>query len=55
MRWSCCFSAKPKAGRVNLTPLADAQMVAQRSAMRYDRDGDGHYDILSACKVNPRL
>ena len=27
---------------------ADAETVAQRSAMRYDRDGDGHYDILSA-------
>lgn len=28
--------------------LEDAQMVAQRSNMRYDRDGDSHYDILSA-------
>ena len=27
---------------------ARAQLVAQRSAMRYDRDGDAHYDILSA-------
>lgn len=30
-----------------LTP-EDAQLVAQRSNMRYDRDGDSHYDILSA-------
>ncbi|MCL2342340.1 MAG: replication-associated recombination protein A [Firmicutes bacterium] len=32
---------------VHLT-LADARAVSQRSAMRYDRDGDDHYDILSA-------
>ena len=32
--------------------LADAETVAQRSAMRYDRDGDAHYDILSALQ-NP--
>ena len=28
--------------------LADAQAVTQRSAMRYDRDGDEHFDCLSA-------
>ncbi len=28
--------------------LADAESVSQRSAMRYDRDGDAHFDILSA-------
>ncbi len=28
--------------------LADARAVTQRSAMRYDRDGDEHFDILSA-------
>ena len=38
---------------MNLT-LADAQLVAQRSAMRYDRDGDGHYDILSALQKSIR-
>lgn len=32
----------------NTLTLADAQLVAQRSNMRYDRDGDSHYDILSA-------
>ena len=34
-------------GRVQLT-LEDAKAVSQRSAMRYDRDGDAHFDILSA-------
>ncbi|MBR3692874.1 MAG: replication-associated recombination protein A [Clostridia bacterium] len=28
--------------------LEDAKAVTQRSAMRYDKDGDAHYDILSA-------
>ena len=28
--------------------LADAKTVTQRSAMRYDRDGDSHFDCLSA-------
>ena len=28
--------------------LDDARLVAQRSAMRYDRDGDDHFDIASA-------
>ncbi len=28
--------------------LADAKAISQRSAMRYDRDGDEHFDILSA-------
>lgn len=34
--------------------LEDAQVAAQRSAMRYDRDGDSHYDILSALQKSIR-
>lgn len=34
--------------------LQDAKAVAQRSAMRYDRDGDAHYDILSALQKSIR-
>ena len=34
--------------------LADAQQAAQRSNMRYDRDGDSHYDILSAFQKSVR-
>ena len=34
-------------GRICLS-LSDAREVSQRSAMRYDRDGDAHFDILSA-------
>lgn len=28
--------------------LADAEQVSQKSAMRYDREGDAHFDILSS-------
>ena len=40
-------SARRREGRLFLT-LSDAQTAAQRSAMRYDREGDDHYDIASA-------
>ena len=39
------FSA---AGEGGVITLEDAKAITQRSAMRYDRDGDDHYDILSA-------
>ena len=34
--------------------LEDARLVAQRSAMRYDRAGDDHYDFLSALQKSIR-
>ena len=34
-------------GKVVLSP-DDARAVTQRSAMRYDREGDEHYDVVSA-------
>ena len=38
---------EPDSGKVRIT--ADSmKIIAQRSNMRYDRDGDQHYDILSA-------
>ena len=40
-------SAKREQGELLVT-LDDAQTVAQRSAMRYDREGDDHFDIASA-------
>ena len=33
---------------VLIITLDDARLVAQRSAMRYDREGDDHFDIASA-------
>ena len=34
--------------------VPDAKAVTQRSAMRYDREGDAHYDLLSALQKSIR-
>ncbi len=46
-------ASKVEQGKM-LVNIDDAKMVAQRSAMRYDRDGDAHYDILSALQKSIR-
>ena len=48
-----CQAAEVKKGKLRLT-LEEASQIAQRSAMRYDRDGDAHYDILSALQKSIR-
>ena len=48
-----CQAAQPADGKLILTS-DDALQVSQRSAMRYDRDGDAHYDILSALQKSIR-
>ncbi len=40
-------AAKREQGKLLVT-LEDAKMVSQQSAMRYDREGDAHFDIASA-------
>ena len=48
------FSAGiPNDGTMPIT-LADAKAVAQKSAMRADRDGDNYYDLLSALQKSIR-
>ena len=48
------FSAGQSAdGKLTLT-LADAKAVTQKSALRADRDGDNHYDLLSALQKSIR-
>ena len=46
-------ASRSEKGTLTVT-LEDARMVAQRSSMRYDRDGDNHYDILSAMQKSIR-
>ncbi|WP_294547530.1 replication-associated recombination protein A [uncultured Pseudoflavonifractor sp.] len=46
-------SARRKDGVLTVS-LEDARAVAQRSAMRYDREGDNHYDIVSALQKSVR-
>jgi putative ATPase len=48
------FSAAERTDNVVKISAEDAEVVAQRSAMRYDRDGDNHYDILSALQKSIR-
>ena len=48
------FSAGiPSGDRLHLT-LSDAKAVTQKSALRADRDGDNHYDLLSALQKSIR-
>lgn len=42
------YSASKGADSTVSLRLSDALQVSQKSAMRYDRDGDAHFDILSA-------
>jgi putative ATPase len=46
-------TAKREGSRVLLT-LSDAKTLTQRSAMRYDREGDDHFDIVSALMKSMR-
>ena len=39
------FTAAGSGGSIS---LEDARLITQKSAMRYDKDGDEHFDILSA-------
>ena len=48
------FSACPPVDGVITITLEDAKMVSQKSAMRADRDGDNHYDLLSALQKSIR-
>ena len=48
-----CQAAVPQKGKLYLKN-EEASQIAQRSAMRYDRDGDAHYDILSALQKSIR-
>ena len=48
-----CAAGENVDGVVTVT-LEDAELVGQKSAFRYDRDGDNHYDILSALQKSIR-
>lgn len=48
------YSASKTAKSTITLSLADAKQVSQKSAMRYDREGDAHFDILSALMKSMR-
>lgn len=49
-----CFLAAKKENGVCVIDTATADALAQKSAMRYDKDGDEHYDIFSAFQKSMR-
>ncbi len=50
----CALSTKPDPnGIINIT-VETARSLTQRSAMKYDRNGDEHYDIVSAYQKSMR-
>ena len=44
----------PKAGENRVITMEHARLLSQKTAMRYDRDGDEHYDLLSAFQKSMR-
>ena len=48
------YTAGEQVDGVVTVTLEDAELVGQKSAFRYDRDGDNHYDILSALQKSIR-
>ncbi len=51
----CVLAAKKtKDGEKRVITLESAQSLTQKSAMKYDREGDEHYDILSAFQKSMR-
>ncbi len=51
----CVLAAKkPQTGEERQITLDSARSLTQKSAMRYDREGDEHYDILSAFQKSMR-
>ena len=50
----CALSAQERTGDSRFVSLESARELTQRSAMRYDKDGDEHYDLLSAFQKSMR-
>jgi len=50
----CVLSTPPAADDSRTVTAETAGQLAQRSAMRYDREGDEHYDIISAYQKSMR-
>ena len=50
----CALSTKPDGEGITHITAETAKALTQRSAMKYDRDGDEHYDIISAYQKSMR-
>ncbi len=50
----CALSTKPGSDGIIKITAETARSLTQRSSMKYDRDGDEHYDIVSAYQKSMR-
>lgn len=50
----CLLSARPREDGTLWLTCAAAEQATQKKVMRYDKDGDSHYDILSAFQKSVR-
>lgn len=50
----CVLSGEDREGGIRRVSLKAAEELTQRSALRYDRAGDEHYDLLSAFQKSMR-
>lgn len=50
----CLSSDIPKPGEKRKLTLENAKLLSQKTSVRYDRDGDEHYDLLSAYQKSMR-
>lgn len=50
----CALSTKPDSDGIVKITAETARSLTQRSSMKYDRDGDEHYDIVSAYQKSMR-
>ena len=49
-----CVLSSPEENGIRKITLESARQLTQKSAMRYDKDGDEHYDIISAYQKSMR-
>ena len=49
-----CISAERREDGIRFVSMALARELSQKSSMKYDRDGDEHYDIVSAFQKSMR-
>lgn len=50
----CCLAVTPNENHALAIPLSLAKELTQKSSLRYDKDGDEHYDIISAFQKSMR-
>ncbi len=50
----CLSSVMPRPGEKRIITIENAKLLSQKTSMKYDRDGDEHYDLLSAFQKSMR-